>query len=85
MGDTLMENRNGLIVLATLSQADDRAKRVAAKAMIGKARQANPQAAITRAQTRDAQAEGGSKDLISPDNSQAPACHSHARLLIRSP
>lgn len=47
MGHTLMENRNGLIVQATVSQADGCAERVAAKAMIGKVRQANPQAAIT--------------------------------------
>jgi transposase len=47
MGHTLMENRNGLIVQATVSQADGRAERVAAKAMIGKARQASPEAAIT--------------------------------------
>ena len=47
MGHTLMENRNGLIVQAAVSQADGYAERVAAKAMIGKVRQANPQAAIT--------------------------------------
>lgn len=47
MGHTLMENRNGLIVQATVSQADGYAERVAAKAMIGKVRQAKPQAAIT--------------------------------------
>jgi transposase len=47
MGHTLMENRNGLIVQATVSQADGYAERVAAKAMIGKVRQDNPQAAIT--------------------------------------
>lgn len=47
MGHTLMENRNGLIVQAKVSQADGYAERVAAKAMIGTARQANPDAAIT--------------------------------------
>ena len=47
MGHTLMENRNGLIVHATVSQADGHAERVAAKAMIGKVRQAAPEAAIT--------------------------------------
>jgi len=47
MGHTLMENRNGLIVNATVTQADGHAERVAAKAMIGKVRQANPEAAVT--------------------------------------
>lgn len=47
MGHTLMENRNGLIVDATLTRADGHAERTAAKAMIGKVRQANPGAAIT--------------------------------------
>lgn len=47
MGHTLMENRNGLIVRATVTQADGHAERVAAKAMIGKTRQADPEAAIT--------------------------------------
>lgn len=47
MGHTLMENRNGLIVHATVTQADGHAERVAAKAMIGRVRQANPEAAIT--------------------------------------
>lgn len=47
MGHTLMENRNGLIVDAAVTQADGYAERVAAKAMIGKLRQANPEAAIT--------------------------------------
>ena len=47
MGHTLMENRNGLIVDATVTQADGHAERVAAKAMIGKLRQASPEAAIT--------------------------------------
>ena len=40
MGHTLMENRNGLIVNATVTQADGHAERVAAKAMINDARQA---------------------------------------------
>jgi IS5 family transposase len=44
---TLMENRNGLVVDATLSRANGCAERTAAKAMIGKVRQANPEAAIT--------------------------------------
>lgn len=47
MGHTLMENRNGLIVNARVSQADGYAEREAAKAMINDARQASPQAAIT--------------------------------------
>ena len=47
MGHTLMENRNGLIVNATVTQADGHAERVAAKAMINDARQVNPEAAIT--------------------------------------
>ena len=47
MGHTLMENRNGLIVNATVTQADGHAERVAAKAMINDARQAHPEAAIT--------------------------------------
>ena len=47
MGHTLMENRNGLIVDAAVTRADGYAERVAAKAMIGKLRQANPEAAIT--------------------------------------
>jgi transposase len=42
MGHTLMENRNGLIVNATVTQADGHAERVAAKAMINDARQVNP-------------------------------------------
>lgn len=42
-----MENRNGLIVSATVTQADGHAERVAAKAMINDARQVNPEAAIT--------------------------------------
>lgn len=47
MGHTLMENRNGLIVDAAVTQADGYAERVAAKAMIGKVRQAHPEAAVT--------------------------------------
>ena len=47
MGHTLMANPNGLIVNAMVTQADGRAERVAAKAMIGKVRQGNPQAGIT--------------------------------------
>jgi transposase len=47
MGHTLMENRNGLIVNARITQADGHAERVAAKAMINDARQAHPEAAIT--------------------------------------
>lgn len=47
MGHTLMENRNGLIVNATVTQADGYAERVAAKAMINATRQAHPEAAIT--------------------------------------
>lgn len=47
MGHTLMENRNGLIVNAMVTQADGHAERDAAKAMINDARQANPEAAIT--------------------------------------
>lgn len=47
MGHTLMENRNGLIVDAMLTRADGYAERTPAKAMIGKVRQANPEAAIT--------------------------------------
>jgi len=47
MGHTLMENRNGLIVNATVTQADGYAERVAAKAMINDVRQVNPEAAIT--------------------------------------
>lgn len=47
MGHTLMDNRNGLIVNATVTQADGHAEREAAKAMINDARQANPEAAIT--------------------------------------
>ena len=47
MGHTLMENRNGLIVNARVTQADGHAEREAAKAMVADARQANPQGEIT--------------------------------------
>lgn len=47
IGHTLMENRNGLIVNAMVTQADGYAEREAAKAMIADARQANPEAPIT--------------------------------------
>jgi transposase len=47
MGHTLMENRNGLIVNAVVTQADGHAEREAAKAMINDTRQVNPEAAIT--------------------------------------
>jgi transposase len=47
MGHTLMDNRNGLIVSAMVTQADGYAERVAAKTMIQDARQVNPEAAIT--------------------------------------
>lgn len=47
MGHTLMENRNGLIVGAMVTQADGYAEREAAKSMIGDVRQANPQGEIT--------------------------------------
>lgn len=47
MGHTLMENRNGLIVDAAVTQADGYAERVAAKAMIGKVRKANPEVTLT--------------------------------------
>jgi transposase len=47
MGHTLMENRNGLIVNAMVTQADGHAEREAAKAMIADARQANPEGGIT--------------------------------------
>ena len=47
IGHTLMENRNGLIVDAVVTQVDGYAERVPAKTMIGKVRQANPEAAIT--------------------------------------
>jgi hypothetical protein len=38
MGHTLMDNRNGLIVNAMVTQADGHAEREAAKAMIADAR-----------------------------------------------
>ena len=47
MGHTLMENRNGLIVNAMVTQADGYAEREAAKDMINDVRRANPEAAIT--------------------------------------
>ena len=47
MGHTLMENRNGLVVGAMVTQADGYAEREAAKLMIGEARAANPQGEIT--------------------------------------
>lgn len=47
MGHTLMENRNGLIVNAMVTQADGYVEREAAKAMITDARQANPDGEIT--------------------------------------
>lgn len=47
MGHTLMENRNGLIVNAMVTQADGHAERQAAKAMMADARQVNPQGEIT--------------------------------------
>ena len=47
MGHTLMENRNGLVVNAVVTQADGHAERVAAKAMISDVRQVSPEAAIT--------------------------------------
>ncbi|MBC7699994.1 IS5 family transposase [Aquabacterium sp.] len=47
MGHTLMENRNGLIVNAMVTQADGHAEREAAKAMVADARQANPDGEIT--------------------------------------
>jgi transposase len=47
MGHTLMENRNGLIVSAMVTQADGHAEREAAKAMIADARQAHPEGEIT--------------------------------------
>jgi transposase len=47
MGHTLMENRNGLIVSAMVTQADGHAEREAAKAMVSDVRQANPDAQIT--------------------------------------
>ena len=47
MGHTLMENRNGLIVNAMVTQADGHAEREAAKAMVADARQVNPEGDIT--------------------------------------
>jgi hypothetical protein len=47
MGHTLMENRNGLIVDAMVTQADGYAEREAAKAMVSNARQRNPDTEIT--------------------------------------
>jgi transposase len=47
MGHTLMENRNGLVVNATVTQADGHAERQAAKQMIADVRQATPDAQIT--------------------------------------
>ena len=47
MGHTLMENRNGLIVNAMVTQANGHAEREAAKAMISDARHANPEGEIT--------------------------------------
>ena len=52
MGHTLMENRNGLIVNAMVTQADGHAEREAAKAMVADVRQANPEGEITLAPTR---------------------------------
>ena len=56
MGHTLMENRNGLIVNAMVTQADGHAEREAAKAMVADVRQANRKVrsrwAPTRATTR---------------------------------
>ena len=47
MGHTLMDNRNGLIVNAMVTQADGHAEREAAKAMLADVRQANPEGEIT--------------------------------------
>jgi transposase len=47
MGHTLMENRNGLVVGAMVTQANGYAEREAAKLMIGDARAANPEGQIT--------------------------------------
>ena len=47
MGHTLMENRNGLVVGAMVTQADGYAEREAAKTMISDARAANPEGEIT--------------------------------------
>lgn len=47
MGHTLMENRNGLVVNAMVTQATGLAEREAAKTMVAEVRQANPEAPIT--------------------------------------
>jgi transposase len=47
MGHTLIENRNGLVVNAMVTQADGYAEREAAKAMLADARQVKPQGEIT--------------------------------------
>lgn len=47
MGHTLMENRNGLIVGAMVTQADGHAEREAAKSMVAEVRKANPDGQIT--------------------------------------
>ncbi len=47
MGHTLMENRNGLVVNAMVTQATGLAEREAAKTMVAEVRQANPDAPIT--------------------------------------
>ncbi len=47
MGHTLMENRNGLVVSAMVTQANGHAEREAAKLMISGARAANPEGQIT--------------------------------------
>jgi transposase len=47
MGHTLMENRNGLVVNAMVTQADGYAEREAAKAMMADARERNPDTEIT--------------------------------------
>jgi transposase len=47
MGHTLMENRNGLIINAMVTQADGHAEREAAKAMVADARQVMPEGEIT--------------------------------------
>lgn len=47
MGHSLMENRNGLVVSAVVTQADGYAEREAAKVMMADARQVNPDTEIT--------------------------------------
>jgi transposase len=47
MGHTLADNRHGLIANARVTHADGYAEREAAKAMIGDARQANPDGLLT--------------------------------------